>query len=80
MLSKDPADRYGDYDKLLSDLQSLVPGSQVIARIVPRIIAATIDAISVMILAVVTENRLRCRSLGSRLLGVPNCHLPGESV
>ena len=52
MLSKDPADRYSDYDELLADLQSLVPGSQVIARIVPRIIAATINAISVMILAV----------------------------
>ncbi len=52
MLSKDPADRYSDYDELIADLQSLVPGSQVIARIVPRIIAAMFDTITVMMLAV----------------------------
>lgn len=55
MLSKDPADRYGDYDSLIADLKSLVPGSQVIARIFPRIVAATIDAVSVMLLAVLLK-------------------------
>ena len=55
MLDKEPADRYGDYDHLITDLKSLVPGSQVTARIFPRIVAATIDAISVMLLAVILK-------------------------
>jgi len=50
MLAQDPGDRYNSYDDLLIDLKRLAPRSQVIARPFPRIVAAGIDWISVMIL------------------------------
>jgi serine/threonine protein kinase len=50
MLARDADERYTSYDDLLVDLTRLAPRSQVIARPFPRIVAAGIDWISVMIL------------------------------
>ena len=55
MLANDPSDRYADYDELIYDLKEVAPGSQVIARIFPRIVAAGFDWISVMVLAIVLK-------------------------
>ncbi len=55
MLANDPAERYADYDLLVNDLKEVAPGSQVIARIFPRIVAAGFDWISVMVLAIVLK-------------------------
>ncbi len=50
LLSRDPNDRYETYDELLEDLESVQPGSRVIARRAPRLIAAMIDYLVVLLL------------------------------
>lgn len=53
MLAKNPSDRYADYDELIDDLKKVTPESLVLARPTPRIVAAGIDWISFLFLAVV---------------------------
>jgi uncharacterized RDD family membrane protein YckC len=53
MLAKEPADRYSNYDQLVAELSSIRPQSKVIARPTPRLVAAGIDWISILALAVV---------------------------
>ena len=51
MLAPNPEDRYQDYESLQADLSDVTPHSQVLARQFPRIVAAGIDWISVLLLA-----------------------------
>lgn len=55
MLAKDPELRYENYEDLLAELNRLTPHSQVIARPFPRIVAAGIDWIIVLVLAIVLQ-------------------------
>jgi eukaryotic-like serine/threonine-protein kinase len=53
MLAKAPEDRYCGYDDLLSELNRIKPHAQVTARPFPRLVAAGIDWISILALAIV---------------------------
>ena len=64
MLDKDPANRYQDYDSLMSDIEKLQPSSTVDARFFPRLIAAGIDWVCVLSMAIVLEIILRYASTG----------------
>ena len=55
MLAKDPAQRYQNYQQLLTDLKRIEPVSKVPARLLPRIFAATIDWATVLSLAIVVQ-------------------------
>ncbi len=52
MLAKEPADRFDDYDELIAELKRLRPGSQVKARVFPRVVAAVFDWMSVLVIAI----------------------------
>ena len=55
MLAKDPSDRYQTYDELLTDIESLQPGSNIEARFFPRLIGAGIDWASALSMAIVLQ-------------------------
>ena len=55
MLAKDPAQRYQSYQEILADLKRVEPGSELPARLLPRIFAAAIDWVIVVTLAVVVQ-------------------------
>jgi eukaryotic-like serine/threonine-protein kinase len=53
MLAQDPAARYSSYDKLIGELTRIKPQSKVIARTFPRLVAAGVDWISILALALI---------------------------
>jgi uncharacterized RDD family membrane protein YckC len=55
LLDKDPSQRFHDYEELIAELKRLTPGSQVPARVFPRIVAASFDWFSVMVVAIVLK-------------------------
>jgi serine/threonine protein kinase len=50
MLAKKTEQRYASYEPLIEDLKSINPGTQVAARRIPRLIAAMIDILIVLLL------------------------------
>ena len=50
MLQKDPRDRFASYDELASELGKLTPRGDVIAQPMPRVVAALIDFLTVLLL------------------------------
>jgi len=50
LLAQDPADRFGNYEELLETLEKTKPESRIIARRTPRLIAAVVDWLSVLLL------------------------------
>lgn len=63
MLTKDSAERYSGYAELIADVKRLRPGSQVLARVFPRIIAASFDWLSVLVIAIVLKVAFQMTSL-----------------
>jgi serine/threonine protein kinase len=70
MLFKNPDERYADYDSLLLDLNRIKPHSQVIARPFPRLVAAGIDWISILALAIIFQIVLSIYSLSPLMLNL----------
>lgn len=67
MLAKEPRDRFENYDELLEELDAVQPGSRVIARRAPRLIAAMIDYLVVLLLMVPMQMVLEATRLTSYL-------------
>jgi uncharacterized RDD family membrane protein YckC len=65
MLAKNPADRYSNYQELIEDLQLVTPRSPVLARPTPRIVAAGIDWISFLMLALILRFGINYYQWGS---------------
>jgi serine/threonine protein kinase len=55
MLAKNPEDRFSSYDALIENLKRQTTGSQVLARLAPRFVAAGVDWISVLIFAIILQ-------------------------
>lgn len=69
LLASDPAQRYRDYDELLTELAAIQPASRVIARRVPRIMAAGIDYLTVLLCMLPFQIFLDSQSLLGGFLG-----------
>jgi len=67
MLAKNPEDRYSCYQEFIDDLQKVTPRSPVLARPTPRIVAAGIDWISFLMLAVILRIGITYYQWGSVL-------------
>lgn len=75
MLHKDASQRYHCYDELIADIERLRPVEIVNARIFPRLIAAGVDWLSVLCLALALQIGVQFANLEQMLLAHPTITL-----
>jgi uncharacterized RDD family membrane protein YckC len=75
MMAKDASQRYHCYDDLIADIERLRPVSIVNARVFPRLIAAGVDWLSVLCLALALQIGVQFANLEQMLLAHPSITL-----
>ena len=65
LLAKSPGRRYESYDQLIEDLEAIKPQSRIIARRAPRLIAAGIDWLTVLLFMAPVELAVESDAFGS---------------
>ncbi len=71
MLAKNASDRYQDYDELVADIERLRPVEIVSARVFPRLIAAGVDWLSVLSMALALQIALQFTHAAELILARP---------
>lgn len=71
LLAKDPDQRYQSYDQLLEDLEATKPQSRIIAKRAPRLIAAGIDWLTVILLMAPVEIAVESDTFGNFFISHP---------
>lgn len=72
LLAKRAEDRYDNYDQLLQDLERLQPQPNVTARFFPRLIAAGVDWVTVLLVTIGFQTALiTIENVEASLLGIP---------
>ena len=75
MLAKDPDDRYHCYEDLIADIELIRPVAMVNARVLPRLIAAGFDWLSVLSLTLTVQLGIQFANLDQWLLPHPSITL-----